>query len=129
MELNFDIRRLLLLAVLLGGFALLGGFTPPEPAPHSMHNTANVRKAWTYCVALYIFGAAAASLTDHWAGTMEPVNLRPVYILVGGLLMLAGGLWLRSLKESVEPKEQTVFVGPLDVIPLGSGHFRHALIT
>ncbi|MEN3942547.1 hypothetical protein WJU23_14705 [Prosthecobacter sp. SYSU 5D2] len=110
MEFNFDFRRLLLLTALLGGFALFGGFTKAQPSPNSFHNSVSVQKAWYYCVLLYVAGASLASLTDHWAGTMEPVNYRILYIILGALLMLAGGLWLRSLKETVEKQEEIVFM-------------------
>jgi hypothetical protein len=33
---------------------------------------------------------------------MEPTNIRLLYILVGGILMVSAILWLRSLKEAVE---------------------------
>lgn len=113
MDFNFDFRRLLLFAILLGGLALIGGFSKPDMASNSVHNAASVRKAWTYCIALYVIGAAAASLVDHWTGTMELANLRLLYILLGVLLMLAGGLWLRSLKEAVESTSVTSHHGHL----------------
>ncbi len=103
MDFNFDLRRLLLFAALLAGFALLGGFSQPELSPESMHRAAQVHKAWFYCMALYVVGAAAVSLVDHWTGTMEPLNLRLLYIILGVLLMGAGALWLRVLKQTVEP--------------------------
>lgn len=106
MEFNFDFRRLLLFAILLGGFALLGGFSKPELPPESLHQAARVYKAWFFCMAIFTLGAASFSLVDHWAGTMEPVNLRPVYLILGGVLMLAGGLWLRALKQSVNSPQK-----------------------
>ena len=113
MEFNFDFRRLLLLAILLGGFALLGGFSRPELPPASIHNSVQINKAWLYCIVLFVVGAAAASLVDHWAGTMEPINLRSLYIFIGALLMLAGAFWLRSLKQTVESaKPTTALVWP-----------------
>lgn len=121
MEFNFDFRRLLLFAILLGGFAFIGGFSKPQLPPESLHQAARVYKAWFFCMAIFTVGAGSFSLVDHWAGTMEPVNLRPVYLLLGGLLMLAGGLWLRSLKQSVESHQkataQSFIQMPLKQVP------------
>ncbi len=110
MELNFDVRRILLFAAILLIFALLGGFSVPELASDALHSGARVHKAWGYCCMLFIVGAAAASFIDHWAGTMEPTNYRSLYIVLGILLMLAGGLWQRSLKQTVEAQESVTML-------------------
>ncbi|HBJ82320.1 MAG TPA: hypothetical protein DDZ88_00260 [Verrucomicrobiales bacterium] len=99
MEFNFEWRRLLLLVVLLGGFAALGGFSSPQTDEE--HSPARVRKAWFYCVVLFVTGAASASVVDHFAGTMSYSNLRPAYVLVGVLLMATGLFWQRFLKKEV----------------------------
>ncbi|SKA83966.1 hypothetical protein SAMN02745166_00965 [Prosthecobacter debontii] len=102
MEFNLSFRRLMLLAALLGGFAFLGVFSKPELPQGSPYGTGRVQKAWVYCMLLVTLGAASASVVDHYAGTMEPLNLRPIYILLGVGLMIAGVVWSRSLKQSVE---------------------------
>lgn len=104
MELNFEWRRLLLLAVLLGGFAWLGGFPPPKVSPDGPYSAARVNKAWSYCTLLFVFGAVSVSLVEHTVGHMDPTNLRSAYVVLGVLLMIASVVWLRSLKQSVEPK-------------------------
>lgn len=98
MEYNFSLPRILILAGCLGLFALLGGFTPPA-ASESSQNVRQKTKAWTYCMALFVVGAAAVSVVDHITGTIHPTNLRPAYIVLGVLLMVAGALWLRALKS------------------------------
>lgn len=102
MEYNFDLRRILLFAAILSVFALLGGFSFPELASDSLYQGARIRKAWVYCCILVIVGATLASFIDHWAGMMEPKNYRSLYIILGLLLILAGGLWQHSLKQTVE---------------------------
>jgi putative copper export protein len=99
MEFNFEWRRLLLLAALLGGFAFFGGFSAPQT--NEDHSPARARKAWFYCVVLFVAGAASASVVDHYAGTMSYSNLRPAYVLLGVLLMATGLFWLRLLKKEV----------------------------
>lgn len=110
MEFNFDLRRLLLLAVLLGGFASLGGFTAPSVGSDDFHQPARVQKAWSYCVILFLVGAASSTIAEHSVGYMDPTNLRPAYIVLGVLLMIGSIFWLRSLKQSVEtPSKQTAW--------------------
>lgn len=99
MEFNFEWRRLLLLAVLLGGFASLGGFSAPQADEE--HSPARARKAWLYCIVLFATGAACASVVDHYTGTMSHSNLRAAYVLLGGLLMGTGLFWLKILKDEV----------------------------
>lgn len=99
MEFNFEWRRLLLLAALLGGFAYLGGFSAPQTDED--HSPARAGKAWFYCVVLFVTGATSASLVDHYAGTMSYSNLRPAYVLLGVLLMATGLFWQRFLKKEV----------------------------
>jgi Mn2+/Fe2+ NRAMP family transporter len=99
MEFNFEWRRLLLLAALLGGFAILGGFSAPHA--NEEHSPAQARKAWGYCIVLFVTGAACATVVDHYTGTMSYTNLRPAYILLGVLLMGMGWFWLKILKDEV----------------------------
>lgn len=99
MEFNFEWRRLLLLAVLLGGFAFIGGFTVPQTDED--HSPARARKAWFYCVLLFATGAVSASVVDHYTGGMSYSNLRSAYILLGVLLMATGVFWLKLLKQEL----------------------------
>lgn len=104
MDFNFDFRRLLLLTLLLGGFAWWGGFTAPAVPADGFHSPAAVRKGWTYCILLFVAGAVSASLVEHRVGLMDPTNLRPAYVLLGMVLMVAAGVWLRALKQGVEAR-------------------------
>lgn len=105
MELNFDFRRLLILVACLAGFALMGGFSKPEIRQDGMHHSTQVHKAWFYCVILFVAGAVSVSVVDHSIGYMDPTNLRPAYIFLGIVLMIASFVWLRSLKQAVEPPQ------------------------
>jgi hypothetical protein len=126
MEFDFDLRRLLLLALLLGGFALLGGFQSPIVPAGGIHSAAHVNKAWSYCVVLFIIGAISATLVEHSVGFMDPTNLRPGYIVLGVLMMSAGVFWLRTLKESVKRQEKTACTHRVQpaVQTEGPGQFR-----
>ena len=111
MEFNFEWRRLLLLAVLMGGFAVLGGFSAPQSDEE--HSSARVRKAWFYCVVLFVTGAASASVVDHYTSSMSYSNMRPAYVLLGVLLMATGLFWLKLLKNELgrQPKVVVMLVG------------------
>jgi len=101
MEFNFDFRRLILLSVLLSGFAMLGGFSVPKVSIDGPHSQARVQKAWGYCVLLFVIGAVSTSLVEHTVGHMDPTNLRPAYIVLGVVLMIASIIWLRSFRQSI----------------------------
>jgi hypothetical protein len=102
MEFNFEWRRLLLLALFLGGFAWVGGFTAPKADEY--HSSGRTRQAWTYCGLLFVMGAASASVVDHYVGTMSRSNLRLMYVVLGLLLMGLGVFWMKILKqESAKP--------------------------
>jgi hypothetical protein len=101
MEFDFSLRRVLLLAALLGIFAALGGFSAPQPREE--YNTSRVRKAWIMCIVLFVGGALSATVIEHTIGHMDPTNLRPAYVFIGVVLMIAGTLWLKSLKQGIEP--------------------------
>ena len=108
MEFDFSFRRSLLLAALVGAFALWGGFSAPEVSEY--HQSRHVHRAWFMCMALFVGGAVSVSVVEHRVGLMDPTNLRPAYVFIGVILMVAGILWLRALKEGVAPK--TVGLSP-----------------
>lgn len=108
MEFNFDVRRLILLGVLLGGFAMFDGFNAPKVSVDGPHSQARVQKAWSYCVLLFVIGAVSTSLVEHTVGYMDPTNLRPAYVVLGVVLMIASIIWLRSLRQSItDPPKAT----------------------
>ncbi len=100
MELNLDLRRLLVLAVLLGGFVLYGGFAPPD-VPEGYFDAVRIGKAWRYCVLLYLAGAVSVSIVDHMVGTLDRTNLRFLYVILGIGLMAFGVCWMHTLRSAV----------------------------
>ncbi len=56
------------------------------------------------CMALFVGGAVSVSVIEHIIGLLDPTNLRPAYVFIGVILMVAGVLWLRALKEGVASK-------------------------
>ncbi|NOY00556.1 MAG: hypothetical protein GXP30_12585 [Verrucomicrobia bacterium] len=99
-EFNFDWKRLLILAVFLVIFFLLGGFYPPE-VNEEMVSPTGITRSWFYMVLLYCCGAVSVSIIDHEVGMFPPSNLRILYIILGVLLMGASAAWLYSLNEVV----------------------------
>ena len=76
MELNFSIKRLLLLFMFLGVFAILGGFNPPFLSSDSVLDPHRVAKSWRYCVLIFVVGAVCASFVDHFVGHIDRSNIR-----------------------------------------------------
>lgn len=102
MNFNFDLPRLLLFALCLGAFAAFGGFSPParDRAEQQTLAITNTTDPWLKCVTLFIAGAVCVSLVDHRVGLMEPTNLRPLYIILGLIVMAAAGAWLYAIKHA-----------------------------
>lgn len=97
MELNFSLGRLVLFVVLVGGFAVLGGFSQPDiPEQFSAIRSHEV---WGYCGLMFVVGAVCASLIDHPVGNLNRSSLRILYVLLGVGLMVAGAWWLYSIKR------------------------------
>ena len=102
MEFNFSLRRLLVLTALIVLFWLLGGFSSPALDPGSHLDSHRIRKAWFYCILLYLAGAGNATIVDHFVGTLDRSNLRLLYIILGALMMLSSLLWQHVLREGME---------------------------
>ena len=102
MNFNFDLSRLLLLALCLGAFAALGGFSPRALDRSGQQALAitNTTDPWLKCVTLFIAGAVCVSLVDHRVGLMEPTNLRPLYIVLGVIVMAAAIAWQHAIKHA-----------------------------
>ena len=98
---NFSIGRSGLLVGLLAVFWFLGGFEFPVPSENSTFDPSRLSKAWMATVLLFVAGAISASLIDHWAGNVEPSNIRSAYIVLGVLLMGGGLLWQNSLRAAL----------------------------
>jgi hypothetical protein len=47
---------------------------------------------------LFFVGAGLASFVDHYVGHMPPSNLRPVYVIIGALMMAIAIMLLMSLR-------------------------------
>lgn len=104
MELNLSVSRLLQLAALVAAFWYLAGFTPPPVETHEFYDARRLGEAWFRCVVLFLSGAVAATVVDHYVGNLDRSNLRLLYILLGILLMGGSLLWLHSLKQAVTVK-------------------------
>lgn len=99
MDYNFSLKRLMLLAAFLIIFFLVGGFSAPVVDPESYLDPRRIRKAWTYCVILFLVGAGCASIVDHYVGTIDRSNLRILYIIMGVLAMLGSSFYIYSIKS------------------------------
>ncbi len=100
MEFSFTPKRLLVMAALLGIFALLGGFSNPAYLAEEYSN--RMTKAWIYVMILFVGGAASASLIDHWVGLIDRSNIRWAYVVLGVIMMASALVWLHVLRASAE---------------------------
>jgi hypothetical protein len=79
--------RILVFIALLGGFWALGGFVSPQVSPQ-VSVKQDPRPIWALAIVLYIVGAGVAVWADKTIGVLQPVSLRPLYVILGIALML-----------------------------------------
>ena len=97
MEFNFSWKRLVFLLACLVVFALLGGFTPPFQGEEVEMFSRKATRAWMTCILMFVTGAAMTTIVDHWVGMMPPSNWRPLYMILGILLMIVATVWYRAM--------------------------------
>lgn len=90
MSFNFSLFRLLILAILVAAFLMIGGFNPPDL---NRFGTVQLLGTWLFSVGTFLAGAVLVSVVDCSSGPLKSVNLRPLYIFVGILLMVFGVIW------------------------------------
>lgn len=96
MEIRITPLRLLLLTLLIAGFWWIGGFDPSSALPSDARNN----RAMFYRAILFVLGAGCITVVEHESGTLDRTNLRPLYIILGLLLITAAVFWTRSLHVS-----------------------------
>ena len=106
MELNFELKRLAILAGLLVIFAAWGGFGAVGNSKGEF-DSARVGRAWRYCVMMYVAGAVCVSIVDHTVGNLDRTNLRFLYVILGIGLMAGGAFWLHTVRSSVAGQKET----------------------
>lgn len=67
---------------------LMGGFASPLIGT----------RAWMRLFIMFTVGAVSVSVVDHDVGTIDRSNLRGLYIVFGGLLMIGALVWLNTVK-------------------------------
>lgn len=93
MSFNFSLWRIALFLGVVGAYWLVVGFGVPE-----LTFKANARM-----IGLFFVGAVCVSFIDHMVGNFPPSNLRFFYILLGVILIVAAGLWTKSLRHAHAP--------------------------
>lgn len=93
---NFGPIRILIFVACVLAFWFLDGFESTVTREDGTRILLGA--AWIRCLAMFFVGAVAVSLVDHYIGTMEPQNLRLVYIFIGVVLMVGAYLLLSSAK-------------------------------
>lgn len=98
MSYDFSSRRWLIFGICLLIWIGLGGFSNFGFPSLIQIDPARIHRVWVRFTTLFVFGAVMASFVDHYVGHMPPSNLRPLYIIIGGLLMLLASILLVSLR-------------------------------
>jgi hypothetical protein len=100
MEFEYSPLRILILIGLIGGYLLLGGW-PARTLPDGRPVPSRTMKAWLYCTALFVVGAGMCTVVEQRIGDIDPVSLRPMYI-IGGVLAMGGSLlWWYSVRATI----------------------------
>lgn len=94
MEIRLTPLRILVCLLLLAGYWGLGGFDLSATLPRSHPN----QRAMFYRIILFIIGAGCVTVVEHEVGTLDRTNLRPLYLVLGTILMAAAIIWTRSLR-------------------------------
>ncbi|MEM6915730.1 MAG: hypothetical protein AAF491_04105 [Verrucomicrobiota bacterium] len=100
MELQFTPLRLGLFLLLIGIFNFLGVFSVQSLLAEAGAQNGNAMKAWSLCVALFVIGSAFLTIVNHSIGLVHPVNLRPVYVMIGLVLIVISLLWVVALRTT-----------------------------
>ena len=97
MELTFTPLRTAILLLLLAAFWWMGGLDTSY-----LHHNRYMGRAWLISVVIFVTGSGMISIVDHWVGTLDRMNLRWLYVVMG-LLMVGGSLMYQNvLRERVK---------------------------
>ncbi len=99
MDLNFSLFRTLQFLACLGLFWYVGGFDYPID-PDRVINDRPVGHSWMMAHLLFIGGAGAFALMDHFVGE-DRHNLRPIYLVLGLAMMVVAVTWLNRLATAL----------------------------
>ncbi|MCX6981521.1 MAG: hypothetical protein NTV08_12310 [Verrucomicrobia bacterium] len=94
MEIRLTLLRILVFLLLLASYWWLGGFDLSTTLPHFHPN----QRAMFYRIILFVIGAGCVTVVEHEVGTLDRTNLRPLYLVLGTILMAAAIIWTRSLR-------------------------------
>ena len=95
MEFTFTPLRVVILVVLVIGYALWGGMTVPSGLPTSLF------RMWLCTLLLFLLSATSATVVDHWVGNLDRTNIRWFYVTAGVAGMLGALVMLHVFRERV----------------------------
>jgi hypothetical protein len=99
--------RLLVFAALVAGFFVWFGYWPAD-VPRDRHlYFGRITRIYLVCSVLFVFATSLACFGEHEYGMFPPTSLRPVLIILGAILMLAGTVWMHSLRQAYSPRPPT----------------------
>jgi hypothetical protein len=98
MSYDFSRGRLLLFGCCVLVWIACGGLSQFGLRGLVQLDIARLSRSWTRFGGLFFVGATLTSFVDHYVGIMPPSNLRPVYVVIGTLLMAIAIMLLMSLR-------------------------------
>ncbi len=103
LSVKIQFAKVLIFALLLGGFLEFGGFERPRLAQNDYRSNTRFGRAWIVTVTLFVVGAVLTVWGNEIAEMVELDIPRGLYPISGVLLLLAGFLWMLMLRDASKP--------------------------
>ena len=96
-----QIIKLLVFVALMGGFYAFDGFDRPTIAPEDYHSPRRMARAWIVTVIMFVAGVVMALWGNAIAQHVDWDIPEGLYPIIGGLLLIAGFVWMLMVRDSV----------------------------
>ena len=94
------VLKIFLFAVLMGGFYAFEGFERPGLEREDYRSGRKMARAWMATVTLFVSGAVLTVWGNQIAEMVDWNIPRGVYPIIGGMLVVAGFLWMLMVRDA-----------------------------